>query len=41
MAKCSQFGSLGLEYWFYKGAFTFYVDKGEGGRGFQNVYAST
>ena len=26
---------------FTKGAFTFYVDKGEGGRGFPNVYAST
>ena len=25
----------------HKGAFKFYVDKGEGGRGFPNVYAST
>ena len=24
-----------------KGSFTFYVDRGEGGRGFPNVYAST
>ena len=24
-----------------QGAFSFYIDKGEEGRGFQNVYAST
>ena len=25
---------------YHKGAFTLYVEKGEGGRGFLNVYAS-